>query len=62
MSDSIDDWGPGTTKQAPRATNGGHYEPKPLAYDPPKGPTAHMQQSPGLHGTNHGMCGTQGKH
>lgn len=47
--------------QAPRATNGGRQTPKPLPYSPPKGPTPHMQQGPGLHGTNHGNCGTQGK-
>ena len=47
--------------QAPRATNGGQQMPKPLPYSPPVGPTAQMENGPGLHGTNHGMCGTQGK-
>ncbi len=42
-------------------TKGGRAEPKPMPYDPPKGPTGQMQQGPGLHGTNHGPCGTQGK-
>lgn len=48
--------------QGPRATNGGCCEPKPLAYDPPKGPTGQMRQGPGLGGSNMGTCGTQGKH
>lgn len=48
-------------KQAARATNGGQQTPKELRYDPPKGPSGQMQQGPGLHGTNHGNCGTQGK-
>jgi hypothetical protein len=30
-------------------------------YRPPVGPTNQMQNSPGIHGTNHGNCGTQGK-
>lgn len=48
--------------QKARATSGGHQPPKDLPYDPPKGPSAQMQEGPGLHGTNHGTCGTQGKH
>lgn len=44
-----------------RATCGGVERAKELPYSPPKGPTAQMQQGPGLHGTNHGTCGTQGK-
>lgn len=47
--------------QAPRATNGGKQTPKPLPYSPPKGPSGMMKQGPGLGGTNHGNCGTQGK-
>ncbi len=54
--------GPDTSKpQAPRATSGGVKEAKPLPYSPPKGPTAHMSRTPGLGGTNHGNCGSQGK-
>ena len=49
------------TSQAPRATNGGKQTPKPIPYSPPKGPTNQMQKGPGLGGTNHGNCGTQGK-
>lgn len=44
-----------------RATNGGKQEVKPLPYSPPKGPTGQTRQGPGLGGTNHGNCGTQGK-
>lgn len=51
-----------STPQVERATCGGVEKAKALPYDPPKGPTAHTQQGPGLHGTNHGHCGTQGKH
>jgi len=48
--------------QKPRATNGGQMEKKDLPYDPPKGPMGQMHNSVGLGGTNHGTCGTQGKH
>lgn len=47
---------------APRATNGGQMQPKSLPYSPPVGPSnINDPKSPGLHGTNHGNCGTQGK-
>jgi hypothetical protein len=49
------------TKQMGRATNGGQMMPKELPYSPPQGPTAMMNKGPGIHGTNHGCCGTQGK-
>lgn len=47
--------------QAGTASSGGVKEAKPMAnYSPPKGPTTiNNPQSPGLHGTNHGVCGTQ---
>lgn len=47
--------------QAARATCGGVCEAKPLPYSPPQGPTNQMRARPGLGGTNHGNCGTQGK-
>lgn len=47
--------------QAPRATNGGKQTPKAIKYSPPKA-SVPMKKSPGLGGTNHGNCGTQGKH
>jgi hypothetical protein len=46
--------------QAPRATNGGQQTPKTIPYSPPKGPVGiNDPKTPGLHGTNHGNCGTQ---
>lgn len=60
--DILSQYGPGSRQpQTSRATNGGQQTPKPIPYSPPKGPTAQMQKGPGLHGTNHGVCGTQGK-
>lgn len=47
--------------QVARATNGGQQTPKPIPYSTPKGPTSLMKEGPGIHGTNHGTCGTQGK-
>lgn len=53
-------FGPDTPKeQAPRRSGSGQVECKPLRYDPPKGPTNQMEKGPGLHGANHGNCGTQ---
>lgn len=57
MADILSEYGSdSSTPQAPRATNGGCCDPKPIPYSPPKGPI----QSP--QGTNHGTSGTQGKH
>lgn len=42
-------------------TPGGQAEPKPMPYSPPVGPTPGTN-GPGTGGTNHGNCGTQGKH
>lgn len=48
--------------QAGRATSGGQQDAKPLPYSPPRGPSnINDPKSPGLHGTNHGNCGTQGR-
>ena len=61
--DILSEYGPDAAKsQKPAATSGGVTECKELAYDPPKGPTGHMQSSVGLHGTNHGCAVNQGKH
>lgn len=47
----------------PRARSGGVMEAKPLPYSPPVGPTnIGDPKSPGLHGSNCGPCGTQGKY
>lgn len=40
--------------------DGGQQDPKPIVYDPPKGPTTQTNQGPGLGGTNIGTAGTQG--
>jgi len=62
MKDVMDH--PSTAPQAPRATSGGQQTPKDVMnYKPPIGPkNIGDPKSPGLHGTNHGCCGTQGKH
>jgi len=46
--------------QAPRATNGGKQEVKPIPYSNPVGPKNKTEV--GSSGTNHGCCGTQGRH
>lgn len=62
MAELIKPFGPDSRQeQKPRATNGGQCDPKDMPYDKPVGPTSQMQQGPGLHGTNHGSCGSQGK-
>jgi len=43
-----------------RASGGGAQTPKPTSYSPPTG-RAGSTSSPGLGGSNHGNCGTQGK-
>ena len=49
-------------EQKPRATNGGRMDPKPIPYSPPMGPNnINDPKTPGIHGTNHGPCGTQGR-
>jgi hypothetical protein len=49
--------------QAPRATNGGKMPVSSIPYSPPKGPSnINDPQSPGLHGSNHGCYGSQGRH
>jgi hypothetical protein len=49
--------------QAGRATHGGVMPVKPCDYSPPVGPTnINDGRSAGLHGSNHGNSGTQGRH
>lgn len=63
MSDILNEYGKDSgAGQAPRATNGGHCEPKPIPYSPPMGPMGIMKEGPGLGGTNCGNTGTQGRH
>lgn len=48
--------------QRAAATNGGKITPKSPDYHPPTGPSGiNDPKTPGLHGSNHGNCGTQGK-
>ena len=62
MKDFHSEFGPERTSGS-RASNGGQMEKKDRPYDPPKGPNHQNHQGPGLiGGTNHGTCGTQGKH
>lgn len=59
--DTLSNYGPESKPGGNRATCGGCTEAKPLPYSPPVGPTSQTQQGPGIHGTNHGQAGTQGK-
>jgi hypothetical protein len=60
--DILSEYGRDSRPGGNRASCGGVCVAKELPYDPPRGPTSQMQQSPGLNGTNHGMKGTQGRH
>lgn len=42
--------------------DGGKPNTKPTPYSPPQGPKGQSHEGPGLGGTNHGNCGTQGRH
>lgn len=45
-----------------RTSNGGQQTPKDLPYSPPQGPIGITRgNDPGIGGTNHGNCGTQGR-
>lgn len=61
MRDILSEFGPDSPQpQSPRATKGGEMSAKELPYSPPVGPSnINDPKSPGLHGTNHGNCGTQ---
>ena len=49
--------------EQPRASGGGQMPVKPIPYSPPQGPTTFSHEGPGLaNHTNHGCCGTNGKH
>lgn len=59
--DILDMFNPGGMEGS-RASNGGQMPVKELPYSPPAGPKGiGDSQSPGIHGTNHGNAGTQGK-
>lgn len=57
--DILSQFGPERTNGS-RPSNGGRIEPKPLPYSSPVGPKG-QTTGPGIGGTNHGNCGTQGK-
>lgn len=59
--DILSEYGPEST--SPGASgSGGKQDPKPLPYSPPVGPISiNDPKTPGIHGTNHGNCGTQGR-
>jgi len=60
--DILSDFGrDSSTSDKPRATSGGATSAKDLPYSPPTG-RAGSTSGPGLGGTNHGQCGTQGRH
>ena len=59
----LSDFGPERSIEGNRASNGGVQEVKPTSYSPPTGPSnINDSKTPGIHGDNHGCCGTQGKH
>lgn len=62
MNDILSDYGNDSPMPQERpATNGGVQEVKSIPYSSPVGPSnIGDAKSPGLHGTNHGNCGTQG--
>ena len=63
MADILSEYGRDSSQpQKAGATSGGVKSAKELPYSPPVGPSGQMNQGPGIHGTNHGCCGTQGKH
>ena len=62
--DILGGFGPDSpNKQVARATNGGKQEPRDVHnYSHPVGPSnIGDPKRPGINGTNHGNCGTQGK-
>ena len=60
--DILSNYGPESKPGGNRSACGGVIEAKPLPYSPPVGPMGQGNKGPGLGGTNHGTCGTQGKH
>lgn len=63
MGDILGMYGRDTDQpQKGAAADGGRMVPKDMDYSPPKGPKGIGDpKTPGLHGSNHGNCGTQGK-
>lgn len=63
MAEILGGFGPDSSQpQRGTATNGGQQQVKEPPYSPPVGPKGiNDSKSPGLHGDNHGNCGTQGR-
>lgn len=60
--DILDMYNPGGM-DSPRPSNGGQMPVKDIPYSPPVGPKGIGDpKSPGIHGSNHGNNGTQGRH
>lgn len=62
--DILSEYGPDSaSNQKPSASNGGQMPTRDVRnYCLPVGPSnINDSKSPGLHGTNHGNCGTQGR-
>jgi hypothetical protein len=61
--DILGEFGPESAQpQRPSASSGGVKETKPIEYHPPVGPSnINDPKTSGIHGTNLGSCGTQGK-
>ena len=58
--DILDMYGSDTSTPHPGTANsGGVTSAKSLAYSQPQGPKGIGDRGPGLHGDNHGCCGTQ---
>lgn len=63
--DILSEYGPESRGESrPSSVKGGVERARDVQnYSPPKGPTnINDAQSPGLHGDNYGVCGTQGCH
>lgn len=60
MADILSEYGSDKMPDS-RASNGGKMEKKDLPYSTPVGPKG-QTRGPGIGGTNHGCCGTQGKY
>lgn len=63
--DILNQYGPNSSQpQKGSASSGGAITSKDvMGYKPPVGPTSiDNPKTPGIHGTNHGCCGTQGRH
>lgn len=62
MAEILNEYSNNSSMGGSRATNGGQQTPKDIPYSPPQGPKSiNDGNGPGIHGTNHGNCGTQGR-